>query len=421
MNDLDFIDKKKHTSIEAELIATNAIWTENDYINKDCRKTSQYISKSSQSAYLFNLEQIELEKELKESDDYTKEILSQANSNYNLRLNYSIQNDFVEVDLCSENRTFKHNLWNGIKSSEICLIHYNTNINYCLYDIYIKIQKTSGEFTKKDLLKFVNLKIDLGIGGNYYTFQKDFFSICFFELIENQDILIEPNIIYLKVYTFQNMTYGIPRYFLEYHSVSIISRGLNSIVHSDFTIDIISSGKNIANIKPEHINKYSHFEEKVILSQLGDKEKIFSGFKDRILFNHPVSILMFFLYNDPDEPDSDELDSPNINAIGLIFDNPDSNKCIWWENDEIIKVNFMGIILCVLPIDPALRDYKKFYNYVNNKADFTQLKSINFSRIDKIYATIEYDNNKKYNLYMNGLHTNIFRIMLGMAGIAFRS
>ncbi len=420
MNDLDFIDKKKHTSIEAELIAVSSIGAQNVYIDKNCYNKPQYISKSSQSNYLFDLEQIELEKELKESDDYTKEILSQSNSNYNSRLDYSIQNDFVEVDLCSENLSYKYNLWGDENMSSKIYLYNSTVKKFCLYDIYIKIQKTSGEFTKKDLLKFVNFRLDIGVGGSD-IFYRDFFSICFFELMENQDILIEPNIIYLKAYTFQNMTYGIPKYFLEYHDISISSRGLDSKTHLDFKIDVIISGKNIANIKPEHINKYSHFKEKVILSQLGDKEKIFSGFKDRILFNHPVSILMFFLYNDPDEPDSDELDSPNINAIGLIFDNPNSNKCIWWENDEIIKVNFMGIILCVVPIDPALRDYKKFYNYVNNKADFTQLKSINFSRIDKIYATIEYDNNKKYNLYMNGLHTNLFNIGSGMAGIAFAS
>ena len=418
MNDLDFIDRKKHTSTEAELIATNAIGAQNVYIINNI-KSQQYISKSSQSAYLFDLERIELEKELKESDDYTKEILSQENSNYNSRLDYSIQNDFVEVDLCAENRTYKYKLWDGTKSSKIYLLHYNTDNNFCLYDIYIKIQKTSGEFTKKDLLKFVDFKLHLGIGGYNYTFQKDFFSICFFELMENQDILIEPNIIYLKAYTFQNMTYGIPRYFLDYHEVIICSKGLDSKTHSDFTIDIISSGKNIANIKSKHMDKYACIEEKVILSKQSEKEKIFSGLILEIFFNHLVSILMFFLYDNYDEPDSDELESPDINAIGLIFNNPNSTERIWWESNEIIKINFMGIILCVVPIDPALRDYKKFYNYVNNKADFTQLKSINFSRIDKIYATIEYDNNKKYNLYMNGLHTNMLRIMSGMAGLAF--
>ncbi len=32
MNDLDFIERKKHTSTEAELIATNAIGAQNVYI-----------------------------------------------------------------------------------------------------------------------------------------------------------------------------------------------------------------------------------------------------------------------------------------------------------------------------------------------------------------------------------------------------
>ncbi len=313
MNDLDFIERKKHTSTEAELIATNAIGAQNVYIINNI-KSQQYISKSSQSAYLFDLERIELEKELKESDDYTKEILSQANSNYNSRLDYSIQNDFVEVDLCSENITQKENIWNGSVVKTCYPDYYNNNYKFCLYDIYLKIVKTTGEFTKKDLLKFVDFKIKICL-IEQSTFEKDFFTMCFLELIENHDILIEPNIIYLKAITFENLIYGIPNYFLIGGGLKIQSTGLDAKTHSEYKIDLIYSGKNISNIKPVHLEN-DGFEQLVISSQTYKyNKKISSKDKIEIKFEHAVSLIMFFLYNDDIE--TDELVNTNIDAVGL--------------------------------------------------------------------------------------------------------
>ena len=77
----------------------------------------------------------------------------------------------------------------------------------------------------------------------------------------------------------------------------------------------------------------------------------------------------------------------------------------------------MGIKICIICIDPQLRDYSKFYSYTKNNFDPSILKSINFSRMDNSEIICEYDSDKKFFVYINGLNVNMLRMMNGMAGI----
>ena len=123
-------------------------------------------------------------------------------------------------------------------------------------------------------------------------------------------------------------------------------------------------------------------------------------------------MLMIFLYN---KEDIDELSEPEINSIGISL----NNHFIWWENEELIEVDFMGINLYMVCIDPQLQNYNKFCHYMKYNIDPSTLKSINFSRIDDTDVVIEYDSDFKYEFYMKGLNTNVLRMMSGMAGLAF--
>jgi hypothetical protein len=407
MDDLDFIDKK-HYSITGEMIAEVAYGVANSYIS---RSGPVYIPSSSKSKYLYELERSEIEKELNNSEESIKSDLEKHNTNYNSRLEFSLINNMVNVDLDCENIVYQSQIWDGNKRFRYVLPRGDLD-KFSLYDIYVKIEKKSGDFTKKDLINLIDLNFYIEIGGST-TFQKDFFSMCFFELIDEHDIFIESNIIYLKAFTFENMFYGIPYYFLSYHDIAITAFGLNSSSHSDFKIDAIYSGKNLSkiNIKPEHKNL--SMEQVVFHSQNFKLEnKIVSGEKIKFLFNHPVQMLMIFLYN---KEDIDELSEPEINSIGISL----NNHFIWWENEELIEVDFMGINLYMVCIDPQLQNYNKFCDYVKYNIDPSTLKSINFSRIDDTEIVIEYDSDFKYEFYMKGLNTNVLRMMSGMAGLAF--
>lgn len=428
MYDSDLIDNSNTSSI-AELLAINAIGVQNFYLNNNKNKefdnyiNRSYVDKKSQSKFLYELEQQELDKELSDLEFVIKSDLELEQTNYVSRLKYSLENNSAEVDLCYDNITWTNKLWYGGKSFRPWIEkNINNKQDFGLYDVYIKIEKTSGEFTKKDLLKLKDFKINLEIGGSQII-QKDFFSICFFELIEGEQILIEPNILYLKAYTFENMKYGIPVKFLGVHQVSISSVGLKKELHSNYNIDVILSGKNLFNLNID-ANKYSA-EQLIIQSQNEyPTNKINSGDKIKLYLNHPTSIIMFFLYdriednlNDglDDIYDNFELDNLSIDSIGIGLE----GNYIWWDEQELIKVDFMGIKLSAICIDPQLRDYNKFCSFANMDFDPKTIKSINFSRIDCPSVIVKYDSEKKYNIFINALTINILRMMSGMAGIAY--
>ncbi len=423
MSDYDLIDRTLD-STTGETVAGSAYGSQNDFIGD---KGPIYIPKSSQSQYLYELERYELEKEIINTEELIKSDLEKENTNYNSRLEFSLMNNMVQIDLDCENIVYKYNLWDG-QNKSICTLDIDKHTNFSLYDIYLKIEKKSGDFTKKDILNLIYFKIRLAIGGSD-VFVKDFFSMCFFELIEDNDIFIEPNIIYLKAYTFENMLYGIPYYFLKYHEIRITSSTLPNKPgyydysdYSDYSIDIIYSGKNLSSIdiKPEHMKNMS-FEQILILSQTFFKPIKDSKQKFNINFNHPSQLIMFFLWNEEEKKmeETDELNKTEINKFGLSLD----DNFIWWEDEELIKINLLGINLYLICIDPQLQNYTKFCSYIKNKFDPKTLRSINFSRIDKTEFVIDYDSGsnsyKKYNLYINGLNINILRIISGMAGLTY--
>ena len=130
--------------------------------------------------------------------------------------------------------------------------------------------------------------------------------------------------------------------------------------------------------------------------------------------HHPVEILMFFLY-DKSGKEFDELDRLEIESIGMYFD----GIPIWWEKEELIFINFMGIELCILCIDPQYRNITKFKKYINNDINMDTMKSINFSRIETVEFVIEYNSDKVYNLFITRFNINVLRFMSGMGGIGF--
>lgn len=417
----DFIERKKD-SYYGEVAAQIAIGEGNKYLGIDIKNNKPYIYKDEQIKYLENLENNDLEKEINNLDTYLKKEIEKEN--YNSRLKYSIENSFVDIDLNCENITWKENLWNGIL--KYVLIDMKKREHFSLYDVYLTIEKTDGDFTCKDIINLINFRIEMEIGG-CKLIQKEFLPMCLLELLENQEILIQPNLLYIKAFTFENFKYGISKYLMKYHDIKFISRGLNSNLHSNYKIDIIFSGKDLSslNINEEDF-KGKQFNQVVILSQSSTCENIISKQKINLNYNNPTSVLMFFLYDNLDNnfDDTIKLDEPNdlqtpdIDAIGLQFNN---NSKIWWEQDELIKVNFLGINLYIVCIDPQLRNYNKFISYIKNDIEPQTIKSINFSRFDKVEAIVEYSNSKSYNLFISGLHTNLFQIASGMGWMRFCS
>ena len=421
MNDLDFIER--NGSCSAEFFAQIAVGCANDYLNKK----DVYIEKNKHVQYLYDLETYELEKELNNTEILIKEDLKATETNYNSRLIYSLENNYVQVDLCCENITWKEILWDG-NIAHVPKINKikNNKENFALYDIYLKIEKINGEFTKNDMINFINLNIRFEI-GTQTVFKKDFFTMCLFELLDKQEILTEPDVLYFKAFTFENMIYGIPVKFLNNQEIQIITEGLDKDTHSQYKIDVIFSGKNLSSIDFDTDFENSNgFEQLIIQNQTKLEYNIESGKKFRVDFNNPVSVFFYFLYENNmvdninqsnDIYEDFEFSNSNINSIEIGL----NGHYILWTKDEIIKINFIGITLYVICIDPQLRDYNKFCSFIKNDFDPKTLKSINFSRIDNHNTIIKYysDEDKKLSAYVNGININVMKLSKGHCMVKF--
>lgn len=423
MNDYDYdlIDNKyknnnsKYT--DGEIMAKIAYGSANKYLekfnnilNEKYKCDNVYLSKNKQSKFLYDIESIQLEKELNNNELMIIAELEEEKKNYNSRLKYFLENNSAEIDLCFDNIILNEILWNGNIKSKVTIDNKN-NKNLSIYDIYLKIEKTNGEFTQKDILKFVDVEFMLNISGKEVA-KKDFFTTCFFELVEENEIVIEPNILFLKVFNFENLKYGIPYYFLQNNSIEINSNNLKKELHSEYKIEVILSGKNLSSLNINSIDLENNSFEQIIVNCCieSSKEKISSGQFFKLLnIEHPVSLLMFFLFENLIDDSCDFIDYnselvsiPDINSIIISLNGQE----MWWDSCELIKINFMDIKLCIICIDPQLKDYNKFCSYIKNELDLTTLKSINFSRIDTTKIKFEYDSDKKFRIYSNGIHIN---------------
>lgn len=411
----------KHDSFTGEMMASYALGLQNDYFTGKNRGV--YIPRSKlNDNYLVESERYEIEKDLKEQEESLLSDLKEESSNYKTRLYLDSMAESVELDLNSTNIVHKYSLWDGTK---IGIINVETDRNFSLYDIYIKIT-CKHDFTRKDLLVLKDLKFGLEIGGSIILY-RDFFSIMLLELIDDQDILIEPNVIYLKVFTFENMLYGITNKFLLYHQVRIIIKNLFKYSYwkySEYSIDVIYSGKNIysSDIKSEHL-KSIDMDQVIIQTQETGTELLQFGKEIRLVYNHPSQMIMFFPY-DPDYEEFNELDELNrieIDSVGLFL----NGFPIWFEKEELIHVHFMGLDLCILCLDEQFRDINKFKKYFKNELDMNTMKSINFSSIDDVKIILEcgidknYETNKPYHLFVTGLSINVLRMTNGMAGLVY--
>lgn len=419
----DPIDRYHAINLDAEFIASCAIGVQNVYFTGGNK--GGYITKTKlNDNYLVESERYEIEKDLIEQEESLESDLKEESSNYITRLYLDSMAESVELDLNSTNIVQKYNLWNGKTKTKVA-VEFN-NKNFSLYDVYVKIT-CQNDFTRKDLLALRNLKFHLTIGGTtiYY---RDFFSILLLELINDQDVLIEPNIIYLKIFTFENMLYGIPNKFLKYHEVHIEFFGLNIMECNPekYSIDAFYSGKDIylPDIKSEHL-KGMCLEQVIIQTQETGTELMYFGKNKWInaAINHPTQMLMFFPFdpNSFEKDEIDELEEVEIDSIGLFL----NGHPIWFEKEDLIHIHFMGLDLCILCLDEQFRDIDKFKKYFKNDLDLNTMKSINFSRLDNVKFIFEcgpdknYGTDKPFHLFYTGLNINVLRIMSGLAGLAY--
>lgn len=399
--DLNLIDNK-HNNLNiiwpcaGETIAQIAYGYANNYLekfNNDIHTpfdkkygNNVYMPKNRQGKYLLNMEHINLERDLINDEIKLKKELEESNRNYVSRLQYSLEANTAEIDLCCENITWSEVVWNGKRKT----VFIDKN-NFSLYDVYLKIEKTNGEITKDDMIKFIYVDVNIFI-DKHKLLEKNIFTMFLFELMDGQEIQLETNILYCKAFNFENMKYGL---FSKFGDIEIDIFGI-TIIHKNFKIELVLSGKNMYGMNIDLNNdKFSQ----IVISSYVDlcMQKISSGQKSDNL-NHlkNISSALIFIFDDPEK---DYIDV-ELETIFLYLNNAE----MWWDVSELIKINFLDIPIFILCFDPLLKDYNNFVSYLNNNPDLSTLKSINFDRIDTIKLKFEYLGIDEYLVHTIGLH-----------------
>ena len=399
---------------------------------------TNFISKKDVHKYLNELEEHNMEKNLENLDNFIESDLQFENSNYSERLKFSLENNSAEIEMCYENIIKTKNIWDG-ENNNYNQIELTEN---SIYDIYLKIEKISCEFVQSDIVNLSNLTIGLITKTNYlddrvHLHEADLFTCCLSELLKGNDIQPEPNILYFKCFDFNKSKFGLHYgndqqiklvlpFFDKFKRFNQLDP-LNTLNPSnqtkekfnDYKIDVIISSKNI-------LQQVLNYEQRIISHQINDFINVTTNKRIKFSFcENPVSLIFCSFinkknidaidlhYNDDEinmrsinvylnsSPHND--DEINMRSIKMYLN---SSPLIFYK-EELVKINFCGITTFVICIDLKLKNKKLFCSYMKGEFDYQTLKSINFSRIDKIELSFNYDSEECYDLHVNCLNMKL--------------
>lgn len=435
MSDTDFSIFKNNNSSSAELLA-NSLGSQNNYLRprgklKNILEANDFskpfIPKKDQTKFLYEIEKYSIEKDFDMDEKILKKDLDEQNKiKVDKRTVCSFfENIFNDSLLLEEDIVYEKEVWNGRDQKNMEISKYDCMwTNFVLFNVYVKIEKTNGEeITKHDLISFKNFIINFILDNNVIM-KKNFFTMCFLDLIENQVVQIEQNVLFFKAFDFEHFKHGLLIKELLYYNAIFKLSELDKKVYGGFNIKLILSGKNTNESFSDGMFEYFVIQHQVCTKS----DKICSGQKINIPFNHPVSVILFFIYdencNDNSLNNNFDLENLNIDSISIdIGAGPDNGEkqssCIYYSDEELIKIDFMDIKLYGICIDPQLKNHSNFISYINGYVDYETIKSINFSRIDRPNIIINHDSDNKYNICICGLCVNVLRYMNGHMSIAF--
>ena len=411
-------------------------------------KIDHFVNKKDQLNYLKELEEYDMNNELENLEKSIELDLNLENSTYSENLKLSLENNSAEIDLGLENIVHTHCMWNGATQIYKEIKISNTEL---LCDVYMKIEKLDGEFGKHDMYIFQKIdSIELYFYCCGYKYYKMNILTCMIhELLKENKIQQEPNIVWFKCFDFNKFYEALSHFdHMKLHMRSILYDLDISKLHlyDNYKIDIVYSSKhkiiqyydihhqlfnprNITFVHHQTCINMNINEKKILLdinSCIGLCSVIFCMFVDSKYCNlkHNNLISQKTYLNNLDNFDNfddlnelDELDELNelnkldeLDDLNYLDDLDDSDKLqmekiilylnghqITYDKKQLVKIEFCGMIIYAICIDPKMKNKKTLISYMKSDFDIETLKSINFSRIDSINICFNYKSKKKYN------------------------
>ncbi len=361
-------------------------------------------SKKKNDTYFSNLERTQIEEELgEEQESQLRRDLKSESDDYNTRLSLNPMYQ-VESEINASNIVRTHR-WKGR------MLQLDENPEFSLFDVYVKIVKKKGAFTRHDIIfKLINILFHLRIGrmGEYQVFNRGFIPVLGFELINEQEVLQEENIIFLKVFTFGGMPYGLSNHFYKGTPMFFDIWNTGPIDKLSYDIDVIFSGKNMYLSEMSESERESKKSYQFITKSFttGNITLLNECSTKKFSIPFEVTDMIWFIMTKRAFVNDDELEETGITSIDLYM----KRFNIRFEKDDLIHIQIFGVDFYLLVFDGELRDIRKFKKYINNDFDFDQIPFERLScRNDKGMMQIHH-NTKDSDVFMIGMDIDLVRL-----------
>ena len=372
-------------------------------------------------------DKIEFEDELENQDKNNTDFLNTENNKQGLIPNDNGLDSLINIVVGNlENnhsmKTFGLNNENMRQSIEI--IRYCDIINTIYLEIELDENMTFNDLTNSDKIKLFETKFELTIGG-CSVLKTTILANLFMLFSQDMNIKLEENKFQIPLVDFnitkinnyngikginlREQDYGLPQIALQYHELRMIIEFQSKKLFKYMKFNLLVCGRNL-DTQPRRILAQKHHEYIFMMSLIEKFDDL-----DKLSLSYNLNAKIIIIYFTPLNDDYNEyIDYPKIESIEIHKD----NVIYLCEYDELLFMELYDICYTVIPLTEDFSSWKNIIKTLKNPQKYMTSQIISYSDKFKLYINYE-SKPENFELNVNIIIPNIYRIMSGMGGYAF--
>lgn len=377
---------------------------------------------------------LDFEDELKNQDKFNRSILNIENNKQDLIGDDNGINGLLNLCYNQENnQSIESYEINNENIRQSILLHGNCDM---LNTIYLEIElgnMTFYELTNQDKIQLFDTEFDLTVGG--VTLCKSTILTNLFILFSQDiNIKLEGNKFQIPLVDFtmaninkhykysytetsgicgteQNINLrdedlGLPHVALQYHELRMNIRFTTKELFTFMKFNLKVCGNLILSEPRRALAQIGH-EYLFLQSQFDSSKNL-----DKIKLNYNFGAKFIILYFNP--LSEDYIDYPKIESIELYRD----RKKLFIEQSELLFMELFDICYTIIPLTPEFNSWPNINRTLKNPKKYMTSHTISYE--DKFNLYINYESRPdNFEVYINVVTPNIYRIMSGMGGWIF--
>lgn len=203
--------------------------------------------------------------------------------------------------------------------------------------------------------------------------------------------------------------YGLPYVALQYHELRMNIEFQSKKLFKNMKFNLLVCGRNL-DTQPRCILAQTHHEYIFMMSLIERFDDL-----DKLSLSYNLNAKIIVIYFTPLNDDYNEyIDYPKIVSIEIHKD----NVIYLCEYDELLFMELYDICYTVIPLTEDFSSWKNINRTLKNPQKYMTSQMISYSDKFKLYINYE-SKPENFELNVNIIIPNIYRIMSGMGGYAF--